>query len=101
MCSVCTARRCDERLEASDLADGAAELEIGLDGVVEGVEVVVVALDSCRLGVENLGVGAALLDVSAAGDAQVLLGLGRWRRGSPESCAGSPGRSAMPSGPGA
>jgi hypothetical protein len=52
----------------SNLTNGAAKLEVGEDGVVEGVEVVVVALDAGRLSVEDLGVGAALLEVSAARD---------------------------------
>ena len=44
-------------------------VQIGLDGVVEGIVIIVVALDASGLSIEDLGVGAALLEVPAAGDA--------------------------------
>jgi hypothetical protein len=47
--------------ERSKLAYGAAQVKSGQDGVVDSVIIVVVALNAQRLGVENLGVGAALV----------------------------------------
>ena len=74
-----------DRMPPSKVPNRPAQVEVGEEGVVQRVIVVVVTLHAQILCVENFGIGPALFYVSAAGYAQVFFGLDD--RGARRGCA--------------